>query len=169
MPAHERQCDNIIRVLCGGSGERPAVCLQERAPRTAYDAKKQSGGFLLRWGILANLAVILTVSGLVLFLVFSASIKRAAIDAKIQDSNVPSPTSLRIRSSKQNRPEKLWERVRSVCGGRTRFKAGSVRGRWKGPGRVRSQPGIGAAFAIRNSSQSAGHRSRIGPGFSSRT
>jgi len=76
---------------------------------------------LLRWGILVNLAVILTVSGLVLFLVFSASIKRAAIDTKIQDSNTLADLVenqvLRAESS-----EKLWEKVRSICGARTGLK-----------------------------------------------
>ncbi len=60
-------------------------------------------------------------SGLVLFLVFSASIKRAAIDAKIQDSNAIADLVenqvLRAESS-----EKLWENVRSVCGARSGLK-----------------------------------------------
>ena len=98
-----------------------------------------------------NLAVILTVSGLVLFLVFSASIKRAAIDAKIQDSNAIADLVenqvLRAESS-----DKLWENVRSVCGARSGLRAGSVRGRWKGPGRVWSQLGLGGASAIRHDS-----------------
>ena len=72
----------------------------------------------MRWGILANLAVILIVSGLVLFLVFSASIKRAAIDAKIQDSNILADL-IENQVLKAESPDKLWDKVRSVCAGRT--------------------------------------------------
>jgi signal transduction histidine kinase len=72
----------------------------------------------LRWGILANLAVISIISGLALFLVFSASIKRAAIDAKIQDSNAMADL-VENQVLKAESSEKLWDKVRSVCAGRT--------------------------------------------------
>jgi len=72
----------------------------------------------LRWGILANLALILAVSGLVLFLVFSVSLKRAAIDAKMQDSTAIADL-IESQILRTDSAEKLWQTVRSVCGGRT--------------------------------------------------
>ncbi len=58
------------------------------------------------------------ISGLALFLVFSASIKRAAIDAKIQDSNILADL-IENQVLKAESSEKLWDKVRSVCAGRT--------------------------------------------------
>ena len=60
-------------------------------------------------------------SGLVLFLVFSASIKRAAIDAKIQDSKAIADL-VENQVLKAQSSDKLWEKVRSVCGARTGLK-----------------------------------------------
>ncbi len=62
--------------------------------------------------------MILIVSGLVLFLVFSASIKRAAIDAKMHDSDTIS-NLVEIQILKAESPDKLWDTVRSICRGRS--------------------------------------------------
>jgi len=109
----------------------------------------------LRWGILANLAVILIVSGLVLFLVFSASIKRAAIDAKIQDSNALADL-IENQVLKAESSDKLWDRVRSVCAGRTGLKLVL----YGGGGKVLG--GCGANPALEPPTQSdAAHRVRV--------
>jgi signal transduction histidine kinase len=68
----------------------------------------------VRWGILVNLSVILVVSGILLFVVFSASLERAAVDVKMQQAAM-------IVDLAQNQVlglgsvEKMWEAVRSVC------------------------------------------------------
>lgn len=75
-------------------------------------------GCFVRWGILVNLSVILVVSGALLFVVFSVSLERAAIDAKMQQAGM-------IVDLVQNQVlaldsvEKMWENVRSICRGRS--------------------------------------------------
>ncbi|MGB6064258.1 MAG: ATP-binding protein [Desulfomonilaceae bacterium] len=75
----------------------------------------------MRWGILVNLAVILAVSGLLLFAVFGASLEHAAIDLKIQQANVIVDL-LHDQILASDTPEHMWERVRTVCRGHTGIK-----------------------------------------------
>jgi len=109
----------------------------------------------LRWGILANLAVILIVSGLVLFLVFSASIKRAAIDAKIQDSNALADL-IENQVLKAESSDKLWDKVRSVCAGRTGLRLVL----YGGGGKILGGCGINLGLEAPTQSDAA-HRVRI--------
>ncbi len=75
----------------------------------------------MRWGVLANLAVILTVSGVLLFFVFSASLERAAIDVKIQQADIlASLVAQQIRHAET--PEKLWAQLQAICLGNTGAK-----------------------------------------------
>jgi len=70
----------------------------------------------MRWGILANLAVILLVSGLLLFVVFSASLQRAAIDIKMQHAAVFADIlENQILASRSS--ENMWKEVRTLCKG----------------------------------------------------
>lgn len=68
----------------------------------------------MRWGILTNLAIILLISGFLLFAVFSASLERSALDLRIQQADI-------ILDLLQNdlfttgSPDKMWERVRKIC------------------------------------------------------
>jgi two-component system, NtrC family, sensor kinase len=75
----------------------------------------------MRWGILANLALILVVSGVLLFGVFTASLKRAAIDQSIHESNVIADL-VENQILRSNSPEKLWDFVRTVCQARSGLK-----------------------------------------------
>ena len=75
----------------------------------------------MRWGILVNLAVILAVSGILLFVVFGASLERAAVDLKIQQAGVIVDL-LQGQILNSDSPEHLWEAVRSVCRARTGLK-----------------------------------------------
>ncbi len=68
----------------------------------------------MRLSVLVNLAVILAVSGLLLFVVFSASLERSELDQKIRQS----PVVLELiehQILKANSAEDLWELVRTVC------------------------------------------------------
>ncbi|MDQ7782661.1 MAG: ATP-binding protein [Desulfomonilaceae bacterium] len=68
----------------------------------------------MRWGILANLAVILAVSGFLLFLVFSASLERSAIDLGIKQATaVADLFESRLRSAQSSGA--LWNDVRALC------------------------------------------------------
>src|SRR5512139_1281244 len=77
----------------------------------------------MRRSILANLALILLVSGILLFGVFTASLKRAAIDQSIQESNVIADL-VENQILKSDTPEKLWEFVRTACQARSGLKLG---------------------------------------------
>jgi len=68
----------------------------------------------MRWGILINLAVILVVSGALLFVVFSASLERSAIDGKVRQAKVVADL-LEGRIVSATSTEGLWETVRSIC------------------------------------------------------
>lgn len=68
----------------------------------------------MRWGILANLAVILTVSGILLFLVFCWSLERSAIDLKVQQSSMVADL-LENRIMAVGPKERLWPAVRELC------------------------------------------------------
>lgn len=68
----------------------------------------------MRWGILVNLAVILTVSGFLLFLVFSASLERSALDARLQQ--IAGATNLVEFSFGSSRNiEELWRELHRLC------------------------------------------------------
>ncbi len=68
----------------------------------------------MRWGILANLAVILTVSGLLLFVVFSASLERSAIDGKLQEAGIIADlVESRLLGARSS--QEMWAAVRHVC------------------------------------------------------
>ncbi len=68
----------------------------------------------MRWGVLTNLAVILTISGLLLFAVFSAGLERAGIDLNVQMAE--SLTNIaRSRINSADTPEELWANVRELC------------------------------------------------------
>ena len=75
----------------------------------------------MRWGILANLAVILAVSGILLFIVFGASLERAAVDLKIQQAGVIVDL-LQGQILNADSPERMWEGVRNVCRARVGLK-----------------------------------------------
>jgi signal transduction histidine kinase len=75
----------------------------------------------VRWGILANLAVILAVSGILLFIVFGASLERAAVDLKIQQAGVIVDL-LQGQILNSDSVERLWEGVRNVCRERAGIK-----------------------------------------------
>jgi len=68
----------------------------------------------VRWGILTNLAVILTVSGILLFLVFCSSLERSAIDLKVQQATMVADL-LENRIMAVNPKERLWPAVRELC------------------------------------------------------
>ncbi len=72
----------------------------------------------MRWGILANLAVILLVSGILLFVVFSVSLERAAVDGKMQQAGMIVDLA-QNQVLVQDSAEKMWGNIRSVCKGRT--------------------------------------------------
>jgi len=68
----------------------------------------------VRWGILVNLAVILVVSGLLLFLVFSASLERAGVAARTHQAGVLLDLIARQLTTATTEYE-MWERVRLLC------------------------------------------------------
>jgi two-component system, NtrC family, sensor kinase len=68
----------------------------------------------LRWGILANLSIILAVSGVLLFLVFSASLERAAIDSKLQQAGIVVDLVQKYVLG-QNSDERMWQEIRKLC------------------------------------------------------
>ncbi len=68
----------------------------------------------MRWGILANLAVILAVSGILLFFVFSASLERSAIDLRAhQAAAIADLIESRLRAAKSR--DALWNDIRALC------------------------------------------------------
>jgi len=70
----------------------------------------------MRWGILANLALILAVSGILLFFVFSASMERAGMDANLRQGDLVADfLQQQIRSA--DTPEKLWGEIHALCNG----------------------------------------------------
>ncbi|MEJ2718271.1 MAG: ATP-binding protein [Deltaproteobacteria bacterium] len=72
----------------------------------------------MRWGILFNLATIFVVSGVLLFVVFSASLQRAVLDDKIrQAALVADLVESEIRNSSSS--ENLWQWVRRLCRARS--------------------------------------------------
>jgi signal transduction histidine kinase len=75
----------------------------------------------VRWGILANLAVILAVSGILLFVVFGASLERAAVDLKIQQAGIIVDL-LQGQILNSDSAEHLWRAVRNVCRERAGLK-----------------------------------------------
>jgi two-component system NtrC family sensor kinase len=75
----------------------------------------------MRWGILTNLAIILVISGILLFAVFSASLERSSIDLKIQQADTISEILVHDVLGARN-SEQMWERVRSFCKRRPNFK-----------------------------------------------
>lgn len=68
----------------------------------------------MRWGVLANLALILFVSGVLLFVVFCASLERAAVDARVDQAamlmDIVQNQILRASGSDQ-----MWEGVKNLC------------------------------------------------------
>jgi two-component system, NtrC family, sensor kinase len=68
----------------------------------------------MRWGVLANLTVILAVSGLLLFVVFSASLQRAAVDSALYQTGAISELIEREIRTAETQNE-LWNRVRRLC------------------------------------------------------
>jgi len=75
----------------------------------------------MRWGVLANLAVILAVSGLLLFVVFSASLGRSAVDGKIQQAAVFAEVVEAQLLAAPTR-EKMWDSIRILCRRNTGLK-----------------------------------------------
>lgn len=70
----------------------------------------------MRWGILANLALILAVSGILLFFVFTASMERAELDASLRQGDlIADLLQQQVRSA--DTPEKLWRYVSALCSG----------------------------------------------------
>ena len=68
----------------------------------------------MRWGILANLATIVAVSGVLLFLVFSASLERSSIDLKVEQAGLFADLlESRIRTVSSTEP--LWAIIRNLC------------------------------------------------------
>ncbi len=68
----------------------------------------------MRWGILANLAVILVVSGALLFVVFGASLERAMIDDAVDQAALMADLmESQIRRSQSE--EEMWQTVRRLC------------------------------------------------------
>lgn len=68
----------------------------------------------MRWGTLTNLAIILFVSGILLFLVFRASLERVGVDARIFYSNLiidRIAQDLKTASSQDH----FWREVRKAC------------------------------------------------------
>jgi two-component system, NtrC family, sensor kinase len=77
----------------------------------------------MRWGILLNLAVILTVSGALLFLVFAASLQRSAVDLKMRDAaNLTELIANEIETTDST--YRIWDCLRNMCRGRGDLGAG---------------------------------------------
>ncbi|MEW6350754.1 MAG: ATP-binding protein [Thermodesulfobacteriota bacterium] len=68
----------------------------------------------MRLSVLVNLAVILAVSGLLLFVVFSASLERSELDQKIRQGPVVLEL-IETQLLKASSTEDVWELVRTVC------------------------------------------------------
>lgn len=68
----------------------------------------------LRLGVLANLALILAISGILLFFVFSASLERAALDVKTGEAAVLA-NLIESRISQATSKEQLWTGIRLLC------------------------------------------------------
>lgn len=77
----------------------------------------------MRWGILLNLAVILTVSGALIFLVFAASLQRSAVDIKIREAANLSELIANEIETAESMP-RLWDGLRNMCRGRGDLGAG---------------------------------------------
>jgi len=68
----------------------------------------------VRWGILVNLAAILLVSGILLFVVFVASLERAAVDVKMQQANMIADL-VQNQVLASDSPESMWDMLRTIC------------------------------------------------------
>jgi signal transduction histidine kinase len=68
----------------------------------------------MRWGILVNLAVILAVSGALLFVVFGASLERAMIDDAV-DQAILMADLMEDRIRNSDSEEEMWQTVRRLC------------------------------------------------------
>ncbi len=77
----------------------------------------------MRWGVLANLAVILAVSGMLLFIIFCASLERAAVDARAHQA-VMLTEIIQNQILSADTSERMWEGVKELC--RTRAGIGIV-------------------------------------------
>ncbi|AFM22798.1 sensor histidine kinase [Desulfomonile tiedjei] len=68
----------------------------------------------MRWGILVNLAIILFVSGVLLFIAFCASLERAAVDSRVYQAAVLFE-ALQKQILSDRGKDRMWERVRDLC------------------------------------------------------
>lgn len=68
----------------------------------------------MRWGILVNLAIILFVSGVLLFIVFCASLERAAVDSRVYQAAVLMEVVQKQILSDRGK-DRIWERIRELC------------------------------------------------------
>ncbi|MEW6533760.1 MAG: ATP-binding protein [Thermodesulfobacteriota bacterium] len=68
----------------------------------------------MRWGVLVNLAVILAVSGCLLFVVFCASLERAVIEERMQRGSFLAQRVENLVYGASS-PEKLWQEIRNLC------------------------------------------------------
>jgi signal transduction histidine kinase len=72
----------------------------------------------MRWGVLVNLGIILAVSGILLFIVFFASLERAAVDARAHQAVI----LLEVVNSQivgAESAERMWQGVKKICRMRT--------------------------------------------------
>lgn len=68
----------------------------------------------MRWGTLTNLAIILVVSGILLFIVFLASLERAGVDARVfQAELILDGVESELRSAVAK--DEFWNVVRGIC------------------------------------------------------
>jgi len=72
----------------------------------------------MRWGVLVNLAVILLVSGVLLFIVFCASLERAAVDSRAHQALMLVET-VNSQLIGADTPERMWEGVKRLCRARS--------------------------------------------------
>ncbi|MBI5250022.1 MAG: hypothetical protein HY912_11055 [Desulfomonile tiedjei] len=77
----------------------------------------------MRWGVLVNLAVILAVSGVLLFVIFCASLERAAVDAKAHQAAMLMEI-IQNQILDTDSAERMWDGVKKLC--RTRSGASIV-------------------------------------------
>jgi len=68
----------------------------------------------VRWGILVNLAVILVVSGVLLLMVFTASLERTVIDGKIEEASLLADL-LEDQIHVSGSPAEMWKDIRRLC------------------------------------------------------
>jgi len=68
----------------------------------------------VRWGVLVNLAIILAVSGCLLFVVFCASLERTVIEERMQRGSLLAHRVENLVYGAAS-PEKLWQEIRSLC------------------------------------------------------